>query len=160
MSDLFHELVPDEVIRKVWDVMGRCSYSTVPPVHTFQILTKRPERMLEWVTAETARRQAYADQFDRLPASTDPNRWGRETSDSPAAEEARSHVMLPNVWLGTSIENRRYVGRADALRQTPAAVRFISAEPLLGPLVYPTSPEDVTYGINDRYEGPSSTSPT
>jgi protein gp37 len=44
------------------------------------------------------------------------------------------HGILPNVWLGTSIENDRWVGRADALRETPAAVRFISAEPLLGPL--------------------------
>lgn len=43
---------------------------------------------------------------------------------------------LPNVWLGVSIENRKWVGRADILRQTPAAVRFISAEPLLGPLIY------------------------
>jgi len=42
--------------------------------------------------------------------------------------------ILPNVWLGTSIENDRWVGRADHLRETPAAVRFISAEPLLGPL--------------------------
>jgi protein gp37 len=42
---------------------------------------------------------------------------------------------LPNVWLGTSIENDHFVGRADALRKTPAAIRFISAEPLLGPLV-------------------------
>ncbi|MDR3638553.1 MAG: phage Gp37/Gp68 family protein [Isosphaeraceae bacterium] len=44
------------------------------------------------------------------------------------------HGILPNVWLGTSIENDRWVGRAGALRETPAAVRFISAEPLLGPL--------------------------
>jgi protein gp37 len=52
--------------------------------------------------------------------------------------EERPHVRLdrrlPNVWLGVSIENRRYVHRADLLRATPAAVRFISAEPLLGPL--------------------------
>lgn len=46
---------------------------------------------------------------------------------------------LPNVWLGVSIENRRFVHRAELLRQTPAAVRFISAEPLLGPLTYPYS---------------------
>ncbi|MDR3638206.1 MAG: phage Gp37/Gp68 family protein [Isosphaeraceae bacterium] len=44
------------------------------------------------------------------------------------------HGILPNVWLGTSIENDRWVGRADELRATPAAIRFISAEPLLGPL--------------------------
>ncbi|HWH10677.1 MAG TPA: DUF5131 family protein [Solirubrobacteraceae bacterium] len=63
--------------------------------HTFQILTKRHERMAE-----------LADRFD----------WP------------------PNVWMGVTIENRRFVHRADALRRVPAAVRFISAEPLLGPL--------------------------
>lgn len=45
---------------------------------------------------------------------------------------------LPNLWLGVSVENRRFVWRADLLRETPAAVRFISAEPLLGPLVRAT----------------------
>lgn len=93
MSDLFHELVPDDYIRAVFGIMQ------VAKQHTFQILTKRPERMAEW---------AYA--FQPEP--------------------------LPNVWLGTSIENRRFTGRADYLRYTPAAVRFISAEPLLGPLTY------------------------
>jgi protein gp37 len=93
MSDLFHELVPDHVIARVWQTMAQA------PRHQFQILTKRPERMPEIV----ARRVA-------------------------------EHGVLPNVWLGTSIENDRWVGRADHLRATPAAVRFISAEPLLGPL--------------------------
>jgi protein gp37 len=51
------------------------------------------------------------------------------------AREARGERVLPNVWLGTSIESREHVGRADQLRRAPAAVRFISAEPLLGPLV-------------------------
>lgn len=75
-------------------------------------------------------------------------------------------VVLPNVWLGTSIENRRFVGRADALRETPAAVRFISAEPLLGPLTYDAtelrwSPvSDVRFSARaprwrDGYEGPA-----
>jgi len=91
MSDLFHELVPAEFITAVWDRMRRC------PQHTFQILSKRPERMLE-----AARRVNL--------------------------------IPLPNVWLGTSIENNRWVGRADVLREVPSAVRFISAEPLLGPL--------------------------
>jgi protein gp37 len=53
--------------------------------------------------------------------------------------------LPPNLWLGTSIENRRVVGRADELRRVPAAVRFISAEPLLGPLLGPWP---------DRYAGP------
>lgn len=95
MSDLFHELVPDEFIDRVFQTMREAER------HTFQILTKRPELMRRW--------------FDG-PGS----RWG----DDP----------LPNVWLGTSIENDRWVQRADELRRTPAAIRFISAEPLLGPL--------------------------
>jgi protein gp37 len=93
MSDLFHELVPEEYVRRVFEVMAAA------PRHTFQVLTKRPERMREVV--------------ERLYAGAEP---------------------LPNVWLGTSIENDRWVSRADAVRQSPAAVRFISAEPLLGPL--------------------------
>jgi protein gp37 len=96
MSDLYHELVPDTFIGRVFETMERASQ------HTYQILTKRPERMREWFGGEVGRR------------------WGRKP--------------LPQVWLGTSIENDRWVGRADALRATPAAVRFISAEPLLGPL--------------------------
>lgn len=89
MSDLFHELVPDDYIRRVWMRMEVASQ------HTFQVLTKRPDRM---------------------------------------AELSSSLPLLPNVWLGTSIENDRWTSRADALRQASAAVRFISAEPLLGPL--------------------------
>jgi protein gp37 len=91
MSDLFHARVPRDFVAQVFDVMA----ST--PQHTYQILTKRPER---------AR---------RVLASLAP-------------------TPLPNVWLGTSIESDDHVRRADALRNTPAAIRFISAEPLLGPL--------------------------
>ena len=89
MSDLFHEEVPDEFVGRVFEVMERASW------HTFQVLTKRNQRLAELAP--------------QLP-------W-------PA-----------NVWMGVSIENRRFVHRADHLRQVPAAVRFISAEPLLGPL--------------------------
>jgi protein gp37 len=53
------------------------------------------------------------------------------------AQEEMNFGPLPNVWLGVSIENRRFAHRADLLRETPAAVRFVSAEPLLGPLVAP-----------------------
>ncbi len=88
MADLFHEQVPWEFIDRVFDVFDRC------PQHTFQVLTKRPERM-----------------------------------------KALARPMPANVWLGTSIENARFVERADDLRETPQATRFISAEPLLGPLV-------------------------
>lgn len=89
MSDLFHELVPVAFVQRVFDVM------TSTERHTFQVLTKRPERALE-----------IANALD----------WPK------------------NVWLGVSIENSRFTGRADVLREVPAAVRFISAEPLLGSL--------------------------
>ena len=95
MSDLFHELVPDEFIDRVFETMS------LAPRHVFQILTKRPERMAKWFASAGAK-------------------WAREP--------------LEHVWLGTSIENDRWTLRADLLRDTPAAVRFISAEPLLGPL--------------------------
>jgi protein gp37 len=96
MSDLFHELVPDAFIHGVFDRMAAADW------HSYQILTKRPERMADVVKSYYALH--------------------------PAPEP------LPHVWLGTSIENERWTARADAVRQTPAAVRFISAEPLLGPL--------------------------
>lgn len=89
MSDLFHDDVPLEFIQEVFDVMGRAMH------HTFQILTKRHERL------------------------------------AALAGELPWH---PNVWVGVSIENRRFVHRADYLRDVEAAVRFISAEPLLGSL--------------------------
>lgn len=95
MSDLFHPDVPDEFIREVWATMHRASW------HTFQVLTKRPERMASLVAEITA--DTYLD-------------------------------PLPNVWLGTSVENDRWTRRVDELRKAPAAVRFLSCEPLLGPL--------------------------
>jgi protein gp37 len=89
MSDLFHEGIPDDYIAQVFEVMREAKQ------HTFQVLTKRHERLAELAP------------------------------DLPWPE---------NVWMGVSIENRRFVHRADFLREVPAAVRFISAEPLLGPL--------------------------
>jgi protein gp37 len=96
MSDLFHELVPDEYIGQVFARMAMADW------HQYQTLTKRPERMRAVVNG------LYG--------------------------HASVQESLPNVWLGVSIENDRWVARADLLRETPAAVRFISAEPLLGPL--------------------------
>jgi protein gp37 len=91
-SDWFHPDA-DPWRDEAWDIVRQT------PQSTYQILTKRPERIL-----------------DHLPAD-----WGDG---------------WPNVWLGVSIENRRFVERADLLRAAPAAVRFISAEPLLGPLIH------------------------
>jgi protein gp37 len=89
MSDLFQDGVAEEVIGAVWRVMQEAHW------HTFQILTKRPERLIQVVS--------------RLP-------------------------RLPNVWLGTSVESAEYVERIATLRAVPAVVRFVSFEPLLGPL--------------------------
>ena len=109
MSDLFHEVVPDEYIAKVFAVMA------VTGRHVFQVLTKRPERMAKLLTRES---------------------WQAEVAAATAAFGSGVRVQWPlcNVWLGTSIENRRFTFRADFLRETPAAIRFVSAEPLLGPI--------------------------
>lgn len=89
MSDLFHPGVEVDFIAKVWAVME------ATPQHTYQVLTKRPERMREL---------ALRGEFP----------------------------VLPNVWLGTSVEDSAVLHRIDDLRATPAAVRFISFEPLIG----------------------------
>jgi protein gp37 len=89
MSDLFHKDIPDEYIRRVFDVMVRADW------HIFQVLTKRSPRL---------------------------------------AKLGKTLPWAPHIWAGVSIELDRYHWRADHLRQVPAEVRFISAEPLLGPL--------------------------
>jgi protein gp37 len=89
MSDLFHKDVPNEFIAKCFAVMQQASQ------HTFQVLTKRPER----------------------------------------AAELASHLPWPkNVWMGTSVESADYVHRIRSLVGIPATVRFLSLEPLLGPI--------------------------
>ncbi len=87
MSDLFHEKVPQGFIQQVFETMAEC------PQHQFQVLTKRPERLLE-----------IADDLQ----------W-------PG-----------NIWMGVSVENQRYAYRSSLLREVPAAVRFLSVEPLVG----------------------------
>jgi protein gp37 len=89
MSDLFHVDVPEHYLQLVFDVMQRT------PRHTYQILTKRAERL-----ARLAPRFEWPD----------------------------------NVWMGVSVESPAYVWRIDYLRRVPAAIRFVSAEPLLAPL--------------------------
>jgi protein gp37 len=91
MSDLFHESVPEEFIRRAFDVMVQADW------HVFQVLTKRASRLAELAP--------------RL-------RW-------PS-----------NVWQGVSFENARYTARVVDLVKVPAAVRFLSVEPLLGPIVH------------------------
>lgn len=87
MSDLFHPEIPDSYIAEVFAVMNDL------PQHTFQVLTKRPERAAQWAGPWTS-----------------------------------------NIWMGTSVEDSRALPRIEALRHCGATTRFISAEPLLGPL--------------------------
>lgn len=89
MSDLFHPKVPDDFIDGVFDTMEKASQ------HTFQVLTKRPQR---------------------------------------AAKHLNGTQLPPHIWIGTSIENDQYTFRANYLRTINAYVRFLSCEPLLGPL--------------------------
>lgn len=89
MADLFHEKVPVAFIKRVFDAMAQT------PQHTYQILTKRAER-LETLSGELG--------------------WTR------------------NIWMGVSVESAEYLWRIDHLRRTPAAIKFLSLEPLLGPL--------------------------
>lgn len=91
MSDLFQDGVSEAFIQQVWRVMAQANW------HEYQILTKRPERMLDL---------AGSGKFS----------------------------VLPNVWLGTSVESKQFVDRIRILRRIPAAVRFISFEPLIAPV--------------------------
>lgn len=89
MSDLFHEDVPVEYVQRVFDVMKQADW------HTYQILTKRSERLLEL--------DGVLDWQDRI-------------------------------WMGVSVETQKYISRIDDLRRTGAKVKYLSLEPLLGPL--------------------------
>lgn len=132
MSDLFHENVTDEWIDKVFAVMA------LAPQHTFQILTKRAERMREYLESRSWQKPkatvdgAYG--YDRISRWMNdlPVPWSRSM---PIAGERRASWRgwpLPNVWLGVSAENQEQADeRIPHLLETPAAVRWLSAEPLL-----------------------------
>lgn len=115
MADVFEELPQlDEHRERLFDLIEQT------PELDWLILTKRPEFARDWLYAHEPYMQTTSLPFitrDELP-------WG----------------LPANVWLGVSIENARFTWRADVLREIPAAVRFISAEPLLGSL-YPSQPE-------------------
>ncbi len=115
-SDLFHDSVPDEYIGSVFDVMGRT------PQHTYQILTKRHGRMRSLL-----------------------NRWADDGWTWRRHDKMWCGPIpgpLPNVWLGVSVENQQWADiRIPALLDTPAAVRWLSMEPLLGPVTLPFEAE-------------------
>lgn len=112
MSDLFHDDVPVDFIKEVWNVMAKTKR------HTYQILTKRPDRMADVLSNNN---------FD----------------------------VLPNVWLGTSVEDSKVLHRLDDLRTVPAAVRFVSYEPLIGS-VAGGDLKDIHWAIVGGESGPNS----
>jgi protein gp37 len=123
MSDLFHPDVADETILAIFEVMARA------PQHTFQVLTKRPQRM-----ADFTRRLSWKGPENSTPYL--------DATGTPSEEP------LPNVWLGTSIESQTYAWRSRYLGRTNAAVRWVSAEPLLGPLDLSPYLEDGDHHLN------------
>lgn len=125
MSDLFHEDVPDEFIDRVFAVMA------LAPQHTFQILTKRADRMRSYCASDET-----LGRFIRLIAEMRTlNPHVKITQDCRHKADGLNGFQLENVWLGVSVENQKYADeRIPQLLQTPAAVRFVSAEPLLGPV--------------------------
>lgn len=156
MSDLFHPRVSEGFIARVWDVMAQC------PQHTFQILTKRPARMKSWVNrwADRTGDAVESDHSGVLPPLPRGPEAVRQTYKSGRGQlfaamlddmgeppEGCAYPLydwmdgprwwpeaLPNVWLGVSVENADVEDRIEKLRRVPAAVRFLSCEPLLGPL--------------------------
>lgn len=120
MSDLFHKDVPFDFIDRVFAVMALC------PQHTFQVLTKRPERMSEYLNERRA--DGY---FAR-------DKWQMRADEIDVGAMAARNDVLDNVWMGTSCEDQAAADeRIPHLLQCPAAVRFISAEPLLGEINLP-----------------------
>ncbi|MCU1326620.1 MAG: hypothetical protein JWN34_1990 [Bryobacterales bacterium] len=118
LSDLFHEALTDAQIDRVFAVMALC------PQHTFQVLTKRPERMLAYISARENSMEVY-----RLA-------MGTHILTGRKGNFGEGHRFpLPNVWLGVSVEDQETANaRIPLLMETPAAKRFVSYEPALGPV--------------------------
>ncbi len=144
MSDLAHARVSRSFIAAAWAVMA------LTRRHTYQVLTKRPKRLAA-LLADPGFRLEVAGHATSLITSRPWQRWQldlggqRVAGDSgPGHGLTGAHTSggtawippwpLPNVWAGTTVEDDERAWRADALRRAPAAVRFISAEPLLGPV--------------------------
>tara|TARA_R110002074_G_scaffold253081_3_gene425088 strand:- start:8141 stop:9175 length:1035 start_codon:yes stop_codon:yes gene_type:complete len=139
-GDLFHEDVPDAWIDRVFAVMA------LSPQHVFQVLTKRPERMRDYFEPYSQRR---ADGLSNAVLELG------YTGPLEALQWA-----LPNVWLGVSVEDQATAdARIPLLLDTPAAKRWISAEPLLGPVDF--SPKaDATYQFLSEWYGDEGFDPT
>lgn len=128
MSDLFHESLPDSAILKVFDVMRQC------PQHTFQILTKRPERMRDF---------CLRVRFDGMAKDGERHIWLADDANGPGWRLMGGDGCsgMPWVWVGVSVEDQVTAEeRIPFLIGTPSTVRFVSAEPLLGPIDFGAVP--------------------
>lgn len=133
MSDLFHDQVPDQYIARIFAVMANA------PRHTFQILTKRHGRMRSLLNSD-AFKKLFDIEWCRIPD------WAPRLPDPDFVQlHHLADGPLPNVWLGVSVESQQWADiRVPALLGTPAAVRFLSMEPLLGPV-------DIINGLGDSW---------
>lgn len=116
MGDLFHNSVQLGWLDQVFRIMAQT------PQHTYQILTKRPAAMREYLR--------MTGRVDRM------------------VKQLGCKFPLPNVWLGTTVEHQRYIDRVNILLETPAAVRFISVEPMLGPVCLNTYFHDIAKDVS------------
>jgi protein gp37 len=131
MSDLFHEDVPDRYISAVWAIMA------MAPRHTFQVLTKRAERLPRWhkwlqgeYDGPCAQNAVLHDCLGEIAG-----RYMKESDDDLVEDLLDAKWPLPNVWIGVSVEDQKRADeRIPLLQKTPAAVRFLSVEPMLGPI--------------------------
>lgn len=125
-SDLFHESVPDNWIDTIFGIMWACLYGrNEQDGHIFQVLTKRADRMRDYFKID--RREAWARAAVNHGGGTDPDGIFDQVMEFDGPH--------PRIWLGVSVEDQVHADkRIPMLLQTPAAVRWISAEPLLGPV--------------------------
>lgn len=138
MADLFHRDVPDEFIEAVFAEMA------LRPWHTFLVLTKRPERMAEWFNSplvlgtrveEVARSAEHRGGIVWDARGSDQWAYPRATAADVSNRRPWPGWPLPNVWIGTTVEDQaRADERIPHLLRVPARVRFLSMEPLLGPV--------------------------
>lgn len=153
MSDLFHDDIPFDFVDSVFSVMLACQIFNNHD-HIFMILTKRPQRMLDYFKsrepmehiktwAYSADSYAYCDNpdilFDELVFSATCHKWDKNGTNSSGSEYKPWGYLndlwpLQNVWLGVTVENQQQENRIIDLLNTPAAVRLVSAEPMLGPI--------------------------
>jgi protein gp37 len=146
MSDLFHEDVPDDFIVKVFETMSNAQWFFG---HTFLVLTKRPERMKLII--------------DKIGAAIEEQKKPVRNEDGTTSHKLHFAFPLQNIWLGVTAENQEQAdARIPILLSTPAAKRFVSVEPMLGPVeisnylypVYGEPEEPASVYVSNPYAGP------